>query len=230
MALAVAWVLVMMALPRLMSPSTGPGPGGLALPAVQAYLPDLSPKGGPGGSATKPAVTAPSGPVARDVVAGPPATGPAGSLTESAAHAEPSFGLVAAASRPAAATRSNRPGSRTGAPSSSLPHPPSVPPSTPPVAAAVAAAAPVIDLIPVVVTPQAVDMGPASKAAKPPRNEKPKDKKATKPAATRPEKAKGDKAVRDKAVRDNKAGRDKPVRDKAVRPGKATAKARIFTS
>jgi DNA-directed RNA polymerase specialized sigma24 family protein len=223
MALAVAWVLVMMALPRLMTPSTGPGPGGLALPAVQAYLPDLSP--GPRTSTTKPALTAPSGSV-RGPSAGQPVTGPAGSLTESAAHAEPSFGLVAAASRPAAATRSGRPGSRAGVPPTSPPQPPSGPASTPPVAAAVAAAVPVIDLIPVTVTPQVVDPGTAAKA-----------KKATKPAATRPEKVNGDKAVRDKAVRAKarleKARRDKgdgALRGKAVRPGKAMARARIFTS
>ena len=40
MSLVVAWVAVMVSLPQLMQPNTAAGPGGLALPAVQAYLPD----------------------------------------------------------------------------------------------------------------------------------------------------------------------------------------------
>lgn len=41
--LVIAWLGVMLALPQLMQPSTVPGPGGLALPAVQAYVPDFMP-------------------------------------------------------------------------------------------------------------------------------------------------------------------------------------------
>ena len=41
--LVVAWLAVMLSLPQLMQPETAPGPGGLALPAVQAYVPDFLP-------------------------------------------------------------------------------------------------------------------------------------------------------------------------------------------
>ena len=47
--LAVAWVVVMLALPWLMTPGTAPGPGGMALPAVQAYVPDFLPGAAPAG-------------------------------------------------------------------------------------------------------------------------------------------------------------------------------------
>ena len=43
LALVVAWLGVMLALPQLMQPETAPGPDGLALPAVQAYVPDYLP-------------------------------------------------------------------------------------------------------------------------------------------------------------------------------------------
>jgi DNA-directed RNA polymerase specialized sigma24 family protein len=46
--LVVAWFVVMAALPWLMTPGTAPGPSGLALPAVQAYVPGYSPGGAPG--------------------------------------------------------------------------------------------------------------------------------------------------------------------------------------
>ncbi|HEV7686437.1 MAG TPA: hypothetical protein VGQ80_07705, partial [Acidimicrobiia bacterium] len=45
--LVVAWFVVMAALPWLMTPGTAPGPSGLALPAVQAYIPGYSPGGAP---------------------------------------------------------------------------------------------------------------------------------------------------------------------------------------
>ena len=41
--LVIAWLGVMLSLPQLMQPGTAPGPGGLALPAVQAYVPDYLP-------------------------------------------------------------------------------------------------------------------------------------------------------------------------------------------
>jgi DNA-directed RNA polymerase specialized sigma24 family protein len=53
MSLVVAWVAVMISLPQLMQPDTSPGPDGLALPAVQAYMPDYQ----PGTSATRPTKT-----------------------------------------------------------------------------------------------------------------------------------------------------------------------------
>jgi hypothetical protein len=48
MALLVAWLGVMLALPQLMQPETAPGPSGLALPAVQAYVPNYFPGAKPG--------------------------------------------------------------------------------------------------------------------------------------------------------------------------------------
>jgi DNA-directed RNA polymerase specialized sigma24 family protein len=44
--LVVAWLAVMLSLPQLMQPSTAPGPAGLAMPAVQAYLPSYLPGAG----------------------------------------------------------------------------------------------------------------------------------------------------------------------------------------
>lgn len=46
LALVVAWLAVMLSLPQLIQPGSGPGPAGLALPAVQAYRPDYLPGGG----------------------------------------------------------------------------------------------------------------------------------------------------------------------------------------
>jgi hypothetical protein len=51
LSLVVAWLAVMLALPQLMQPETAPGPGGLALPAVQAYVPSYLPGAAKHGSA-----------------------------------------------------------------------------------------------------------------------------------------------------------------------------------
>jgi DNA-directed RNA polymerase specialized sigma24 family protein len=63
--LVVAWLGVMLSLPQLMQPGTAPGPSGLALPAVQAYVPDYLPgaaKSGPGtAKSSKPAQPDPAG-------------------------------------------------------------------------------------------------------------------------------------------------------------------------
>lgn len=101
-ALTVAWMLVMMALPRLITPSTAPGPGGLALPAVQAYVPGFSPDTGGEAILGSRRSTAPSAPAA----GGRPSPAPAAPAVSSAHGEEPSFGLVAPASAPAAAGRS----------------------------------------------------------------------------------------------------------------------------
>jgi hypothetical protein len=45
--LVVAWLAVMLAIPRLMQPATAPGPSGMALPAVQAYVPGYLPGAAP---------------------------------------------------------------------------------------------------------------------------------------------------------------------------------------
>lgn len=66
--LVIAWLGVMLSLPQLMQPSTVPGPGGLALPAVQAYIPDFLPgaaKSGAGSAkGSKPAQSGPAAGVA----------------------------------------------------------------------------------------------------------------------------------------------------------------------
>jgi DNA-directed RNA polymerase specialized sigma24 family protein len=50
--LVIAWLAVMLALPKLMQPETAPGPGGLVLPAVQAYVPNYLPGATKQGSAS----------------------------------------------------------------------------------------------------------------------------------------------------------------------------------
>jgi DNA-directed RNA polymerase specialized sigma24 family protein len=81
-ALVVAWLAVMLALPYLMQPATAPGPSGMALPAVQAYLPDYL----PGARRAKP-VPAPKAPAP---VAAEPAAG-IGSLTPGGSELSVSF-------------------------------------------------------------------------------------------------------------------------------------------
>lgn len=58
-ALVVAWLGVMLSLPQLLEPDTASGPGDMALPAVQAYVPDYLPgragdRPGPHASAAAP--------------------------------------------------------------------------------------------------------------------------------------------------------------------------------
>ena len=55
--LVVVWLAVMLSLPQLMEPATAPGPAGLALPAVQAYVPEHL----PGRGAARPTTTSPAG-------------------------------------------------------------------------------------------------------------------------------------------------------------------------
>lgn len=224
MALAVAWVLVMMALPRLMTPSTAPGPGGLALPAVQAYVPGFSPATDGNSSSASKRSTASAAPTAgRD-----PSRDPAGSTDSSALGEQPSFALVAAASGPAPASSSNRPGAGAGRP------PVPVPSETPPVADLVTAAAatPPLTLIPTVVTapsasdldtpitPQVIDTGKAHK----PKANNPKD---------RPDKAKPNKS--EEATTDPKKVDKAPEAHPARRSqgparGRPLPRLRIFTA
>jgi len=103
-ALVAAWLAVMVSLPRLMQPTTAPGAAGLALPAVQAYVPDFL----PGSGATRPTKTSATAPPPpgndagaaggtelaiqfdADEVAGPaPARQPAVQLVATTARARP---------------------------------------------------------------------------------------------------------------------------------------------
>ena len=65
-ALVVAWLAVMLSLPQLMEPDTEPGRADMALPAVQAYVPDYLPGGRTEGrpDESSSAAPAPSGNVA----------------------------------------------------------------------------------------------------------------------------------------------------------------------
>ena len=60
--LVAAWVAVMLSLPQLMQPGTAPGPAGLALPAVQAYVPDYL----PGTRTARPTTTTAPAPAGND--------------------------------------------------------------------------------------------------------------------------------------------------------------------
>lgn len=166
MALMVAWVLVMMTLPRLMTPSTAPGPGGLALPAVQAYVPGFAlGTQGKAGSAPKRSTIAAAPPAGE----GPPPD-PASSALPSLPVEGPSVELVAARSGPAKAGRANGSGSR--APRPSVPAPTATPPVADPITAA---AAPTAPAAPALGTPSAPQVGDTGKD-KTPKATKAKDK------------------------------------------------------
>lgn len=61
MSLVVAWLAVMLSLPQLMQPDTASGPGGLAMPAVQAYMPNYLPGTATTRPPTKATAPAPAG-------------------------------------------------------------------------------------------------------------------------------------------------------------------------
>ena len=106
--LVAAWLMTMLALPWLMAPGTSPGPEGLALPAVQAYVPGFLPGAAPARGA-RPT----SGAAAYPSPAPPPASGLATAAGPGPNAGErPSVTLIAAAaSRP---NRSGRPLHRSG--------------------------------------------------------------------------------------------------------------------
>jgi hypothetical protein len=243
LALAVAWVMVMMTLPRLLSPSTTGGPEGLALPAVQAYMPDYAPGAGPkagSSSAGRPAVAG-SGKLAAP--AGDAGRNPAGSSVPAdtaLGSGQPSISLVAAASGPA------RPGparSRAGgAPVPKLNATLTAPPVT-----VVAAASPEspISLIPTVVTTPALDTPirpqliptdtdataptPTAPAASKPKP-KPDNPKAVRPNADKPKAGKakagrlsGTDAQRREPGRNGKASERKAQRPETVVPARGRA-------
>jgi DNA-directed RNA polymerase specialized sigma24 family protein len=190
MALVVAWLGVMLALPHLMEPRTAPGPDGLALPAVQAYVPGYLPGAAhPEGAQPGPLERGAGGPTA---TAAPFAEGvDAGGTVELAAQltdtarGSAGSGIAEATARliPAAV-----PPAQSG---------PSAPSIAPAVAAATPAAAPVdlsaaapISVLAVPSAPTGPDQ-PASPPAKPGKNKSNKPAKDTKPRqdATRAPKA-----------------------------------------
>src|SRR5205085_2724684 len=105
--LVAAWLMALLALPWLMTPGTSPGPEGLALPAVQAYVPGFLPGAAPARGARPTsgagAYPSPTGP--------PPASGLAAAWPGQNAGDRPSVTLVAAALRP---NRSSRRVHRSG--------------------------------------------------------------------------------------------------------------------
>ena len=94
----------MLALPQLMEPRTAPGPGGLALPAVQAYVPDYLPGAVKTGSKSTTAAQPPSAnPPTSDSAAGVDdgSTELAAQFTaEGSGEGGPGVALIPAATRP----------------------------------------------------------------------------------------------------------------------------------
>jgi hypothetical protein len=125
MALAVVWVVLMLAVvPRLMTPETAPGPGALALPAVQAYMPGFTPGAGhapsPRPSGAEQAASASVAPPSVSLIALAPSTpsGPGGSArhqsprsagTPRPATTPANNGVVAAAVAPVTAAATTTP-------------------------------------------------------------------------------------------------------------------------
>ena len=128
-ALVVAWLAVMLSLPQLMEPDTAPGPAGLALPAVQAYVPDYLPGGGddgPGGDSTRDSV---AGPVPSGDVAGTGGSGtelalqlPANPAPDGPAEPAPASVVKLAATTVTSRRSATARGSRPAAPA-----PPAIP-------------------------------------------------------------------------------------------------------
>jgi DNA-directed RNA polymerase specialized sigma24 family protein len=214
-ALIVAWLGVMLSLPRLMQPETAPGPEGLALPAVQAYLPDYLP------GAAKPASTGTtrSGSSLVPGVAG--STELAAQLAAQRAQAgwagtpgEPTVHLIPTTASPR---------SRAGSPARTehRPAPPAPPAGLAEVVPTVPTATPVVPLLvaagPVPAsapTPAIDEASKAQKDAKPTRKAEPeKDSKASKDRRPRQEAKPDRKSEPDKQPQRFKEsqGRKQPV-------------------
>jgi DNA-directed RNA polymerase specialized sigma24 family protein len=201
MALAVAWVLVMMALPRLMTPSTAPGPGGLALPAVQAYVPGFLPdRARQAGSGSAAAAKSRAGETVAGSGAGQSAAAENNESDRGAAESAgldlqngPAIGLIAAAATRPSGVNAARPrpdGPPAAAPSESVPAAAPVAAAAAPVAAAaapVAVAAATTAIRPRTLIPAVIRTPTAPNVAAPQRK-KPKVEKRDKPAPARPEK------------------------------------------
>ncbi|MEW6474894.1 MAG: hypothetical protein AB1679_21800 [Actinomycetota bacterium] len=148
LSLVVAWLGVMLSLPQLMRPDTAPGPDGLALPAVQAYVPDYVPRTG----STRPAGTPAAGPQ-------PPANGAgaaAGAEPPPRPDADEAAAGTAAAARPAVKFTATTVRPRRITPSTPRPSPPPVVSAATPTATVAAAPPPAATPIPTsTVTPVA---------------------------------------------------------------------------
>lgn len=115
--LVVAWMAVMLALPQLMQPGTAPGPDGMALPAVQAYVPNYLPGAAPIRPTTHQSgrAGAPAGPSANATElamfdAGLGRASAVSAVSAGARKAKPSVGLIPRAiSRPSRPTSPPRP-------------------------------------------------------------------------------------------------------------------------
>ena len=181
--LVVAWLGVMLSLPQLMQPGTAPGPAGLALPAVQAYVPDFLPgaakSGGAKGQGSKP-------------VQADPGTGINGGGSELAAQLTSESGRLGAGgqgngnggasvglistSTPRARAGGPRPGSRTPPPA----------PATEALAAVPAVLTNAVSVAPLAVTAPSPAPGPIPASEMPktnstkPKNDSPKPAKDSK--------------------------------------------------
>ncbi len=155
MSLVAAWVAVMLSLPQLMQPDTAPGPGGLALPAVQAYMPDYLL---PGTVADRPTTTTSPVQAGNDAGLG---TGTELALQFDADEVAAPAAAPEPASQPAVklAATSATPRLSTRRPSPAVLHPAAVAPA---ITAAAAVIPPVASVIPAVIPAPA--MGPVVKA------------------------------------------------------------------
>ena len=223
--LVVAWLGVMLSLPQLMQPETAPGPAGLALPAVQAYVPDFLPgaakSGGGKGQGSKPALPNPGTGVtgggselaaqltSESVRSG---TGGLGSGAE-----KPSVGLISTST---SRTRAGgpRPGTRTPPPSA---------PATEALAAVPAVVTNVVSVAPLAVaspSPAAAPI-PASEMPKKakPKNASPKPTKDSKQSEKDPKQQKKQSKKADKDA--EKSGKDKRAENDAKKSPKEPKKA-----
>ena len=215
--LVVAWLGVMLALPQLMQPETSPGPEGLALPAVQAYVPGYLP-GTPTSGVARPkrAAVAPAPPGAAAggaaELAAPLTTEPVGVGSGDGAGVEPAVRLI---------STTNSPWSPAAAPGpaevrTSPPAPPAVPLEASP--AVVPAAAPVVPLmVAAAPSPGAVPAPAGDGAAKPEGSKADKDSAAGKDEKPRLE-AKPER--KSEPTKDAKRSRDSERRKPAIRSGR----------
>jgi DNA-directed RNA polymerase specialized sigma24 family protein len=200
-ALVVAWFAVMMALPRLMQPATAPGPDGMALPAVQAYVPGYLPGAGATGSAAAQNGSAAAGPATAVSVASAPAQPVAGTDPAGPQRIEPAINFVATTGRAVAASAGlGNAAKPTGATKPARPEPLVAPPAA---AAVVAAVAPAVvpATAPVSIAAAPTPDSKPGKDTKPDKNSKRGQKlNATKPAQTSDRPQKPEKPTRKRLV------------------------------
>lgn len=217
--LVVAWLGVMLSLPQLMQPGTAPGPGGLALPAVQAYVPDFLPgasKSGAGkGKGSKPAQPNPAG--------------VAGSGSELAAQFTSEAGRSNAGGLGSGDARSNvglisTERSRAGGPRPGVGTPPAAP-ATGTLEAVPAVVTNVVPIVPLAVVTPSPELAPAPAPAAP----APAPDSKPKTDSTKPEKGskQAEKDAKPWKKESKKAQKDS---DKAERTTQPVSRGKVVTA